>query len=77
MKKILFIPLIAFMVGCNPPATKPIEKYKNKGIVVLDTPRPIYNHSIVELRVKDENSVFFIYLTPFDCKDLKEGDTIK
>lgn len=56
---------------------KPLEIYKNKGIVVIREPEThkwSYNRQV---RCKTKDSVFFIYITDFDAKNLKVGDTIK
>ena len=77
LSKALF--LLAFLtISCRkPPSSLPIEIYKDKRLILVDNPRAIYHGSIVELHVKSKTDVYFIYLTPFDAKNLKEGDTIK
>ena len=65
------------LVGCttNNYKTDPIEKYRNKGIVVIGA----INQSTYDdlVRVKTKDSIFYIRLTSYDRKNLKIGDTIK
>jgi len=73
MKKLILIPLL-LLFSCAEDKIQPIEKYK--GVVVVSEPN-IYNYGrSASLRVKTKDSVFYIYITPFDAKNLKEGDTI-
>ena len=77
MKTFKILLIFLLLVGCtkNDYKTEPIEKYKNKGIVVIGT----INSSIYDdlVRVKTKDSVFYIRLTSYDRKKLKVGDTIK
>lgn len=57
---------------------KPIEKYQNKGFVVIEEPIhkvDAFNYSIVRLKSKD--SIFLVYVPSFDGLNLKIGDTLK
>ena len=75
MKTIKILLILLLLSGCALD-TQPIEKYKNKGIVVIENHNPTFN-SDASIRVKTKDSIFKIYLTYYDRKDLKVGDTIK
>lgn len=77
MKTIKILLVVLLLVGCtkNQYKTEPIEKYKNKNIIVIGTSNPSICDAMV--RVKTKDSVFYIRLTLYDRKNLKIGDTIK
>lgn len=54
----------------------PIDKYKNKDIVVIRIgANDIYDN--VKIRCKTKDSIFNILIPSFDARNLKVGDTIK
>lgn len=75
MKKLLLlIPLIS--LSCKEPNAKPLDIYKNKGIVVVREPKGTYDNN-ASVRCKNKDNVFFILVPYFDAENLKPGDTIK
>lgn len=75
MKTIKILLILLLLYGCTLD-TQPIEKYKNKGIIVIGDTKATYTDD-AGIRVKTKDSVFKIYLTHFDRQGLKIGDTIK
>jgi len=77
MKKLLIIIGIALLLISCTRKPQPIEKYQGRDIVVIREPqyRNFGENAIV--RVKTKDSVFYIYITGFDAKNLKIEDTIK
>lgn len=73
MKKLLSVLSLFFIFSCA--KTEPVEKYKNKGIVVIDVVKP-FNPNKVYVSCKTKDSVFEIAIHPFDAKNLKVGDTL-
>ncbi len=75
MKKLatLLIPFLLF--SCGKSEVEPIEKYRGKGIVLLENPDSLGKNEY--LYVKNKDSVFIIVVPRFDAKNLKQGDTIK
>ena len=63
-------------VSCRELA-EPIEKYQNKGIILIEEQAYTNLGRDAILRVKNKDSVFSIRVTTFDAKNLKVGDTIK
>jgi hypothetical protein len=75
MKKLATLLILFLFFSCG--RVEPIEKYKGKGIVLVNEPR-MYNFTKnAQLRVKTKDSIFYINITAFDAKNLKQGDTIK
>jgi len=75
MKKIILTLLFGILISCSKGnLVQPIEKYRNKGIIVLETPDAASGTEY--LLVKDKDSVFEIMIPFFDAKDLKPGDTL-
>ena len=64
--------------GCtkNNYKTEPIEKYRNKGILIIKIKNPNFMYDDL-VRVKTKDSIFYIKLTYYDRSQLKVGDTIK
>jgi hypothetical protein len=79
MTKIITICSLFLLLSCAEKKVEPIEKYKGKGLIVVNRnyAAGLSNPNDTKLRVKSKDSVFFIYLTDFDAKNLKIGDTIK
>jgi hypothetical protein len=80
MKKLVFILFCGIFIGCKYDGKlTPIEKYKNKGYVVIEEVEGIrkYPYDYAEIRLKSRDSVFTVYTPWFDGKDLKIGDTLK
>jgi len=78
MKKIFTLLVLSLLlVSCFKEnyIVEPIEKYRGKGIIVLETPTTLYKYPII--LVKNKDSVFNIQLAYFDAQGLKAGDTIK
>ena len=75
MKTLKILLILLLLYGCALD-TQPIEKYKNKGIVVIENNNPNYTGD-AGVRVKTKDSIYIIYLTYYDRKNLKVGDTIK
>jgi hypothetical protein len=75
MKKIILLSLLFISCSQNRVELKPIEFYRNKGIIVLEEPYSQLKYP--EIVVKNKDSVFTIKLAAFDAKNLKVGDTIK
>ena len=76
MKKILGILSCCFLFSCAKEIkVEPIEKYRGKGIVLLEAPNSDLRTE--HLYVKNKDSVFIIVVPTFDAKNLKQGDTIK
>ena len=77
MNKIILLVSSLFLLGsCKEQKVQPIEKYRGKGIIMVDEVF-IYNLGRrANLRVKNKDSVFEICVTPFDAKNLKIGDTL-
>ncbi len=77
MKKVIVILTVCLLaVSCNL-KTEPIEKYRNKGIVVIESPQKYYNNNTKSVRCKTKDSIFYIAISDFDARNLKVGDTIK
>lgn len=77
MKKLFYLLLICFcIISCKYADTKPIEKYQGKDYILIDEPIPWSNVS-TELILKSKDSIFRVYVHPFDVKNLKVGDTLK
>lgn len=76
MRIILLIPLL-FLSCQDDGGLKPIEQYKNKGIIVIKEPREAVHPNDRWVRCKTKDSIFYIRITDFDAKNLKIGDTIK
>jgi len=81
MKKFLFLILFGgLLVSCdtnyNP---QPIEKYKGENYVIIEDPYTFFakNFKITRLRVKSQDTLKIIYVSHFDARDLRIGDTIK
>jgi hypothetical protein len=76
MKKLatLLIPFLFFSCAKGR-EVEPIEKYRGKGIVLLESPDSDSRNE--QLYVKNKDSVFTIVVPTFDAKNLKQGDTIK
>ena len=75
MKKLILILLCVLLYSCSKLSRiEPIEKYRGKGIIVLEKPNPI--HFYPTFAVKNKDSVFRIQIPQFDAKDLKPGDTL-
>lgn len=79
MKNIIAVCSLFLLFSCAKKKVEPIEKYKGKGLIVInrDYVSGLGNPNDTKLRVKSKDSIFFIYLTDFDAKNLKVGDTIK
>jgi hypothetical protein len=79
MKFIKILLLSLFLTSCfqRSPRIEPIEKYKNKGIIVVSEPVYYNLRNNAEIRVKTKDSVFYIQITSFDAENLKPGDTLK
>ena len=77
MKTFKILLILLLLIGCtkNNYKTEPIEKYRNKDIIVIGTINPSIYDDLV--RVKTKDSIFYIRLTSYDRKNLKVGDTIK
>jgi len=76
MKKLILIPLLLLFSCREDKRVQPIEKYREKGIIVIEKPSYYLFGVNSEVRVKTKDSVFSIFLAQFDAKDLKPGDTI-
>ena len=76
LKKLIILTAVSilFLSCANKP--QPIEKYQGKGFVVINEPHR-WDENLVEVICKTKDSIFSIYLTSFDAKGLKVGDTIK
>lgn len=75
MKKLLLlIPIL--ILSCKESTAKPLDLYKNKGIVVVRNPRGEYPND-ARIGCKNKDSVFYILVPYFDAEHLKPGDTIK
>ena len=78
MEKILILILCLLFYSCDRiMKTKPIEKYRGKGIIVIENPHYVNFGNNAYIRVKTKDSIFRIKLSTFDAKNLKSGDTIK
>jgi len=76
MRKLFLLFLISFSaISCAEEPT-PIEKYYGKGYVVLQEPYK-YTSTVTKLRLKNPDTIFFVYVHEFDAKNLKVGDTLK
>jgi hypothetical protein len=77
MNKIILLVSSLFLLGsCKEQKVQPIEKYRGKGIIMVDEVI-IYNLGRnANLRVKNKDSVFVICVTPFDAQNLKIGDIL-
>jgi hypothetical protein len=74
MKKIMIMIAFCSLYSCND-KPQPIDKYRNKGIVVISIKKSaLYDQDV---RCKTKDSIFYIRLTPFDHSTLNVGDTIK
>lgn len=73
----VFISLAAISCKDSDDFVKPIEVYKNRGIIVIKEPQPSNWEGNKYIRCKTKDSVFTIRLADFDAKDLKVGDTLK
>jgi hypothetical protein len=74
MKKVLLISSLFLLGSCK--KTEPIEKYKGKGIIIIEEPQRYYYDNIKSVECKNKDSVFNILITDFDAKNLKVGDTL-
>jgi len=76
MKYIKLLLLCLLLTSCTNQhiQIQPIEKYRNKGIIVLEEPPLLHNFPIIH--VKNKDSVFKIQIPHYDAKDLKPGDTL-
>ena len=75
MKQVLYLLLLfVITVSCRR-EVKPIEKFYNRGYVVVY----IENYSELEtnLQIKNTDSIKWITVLPFDAKNLKVGDSLK
>jgi len=77
IKKLLILILPMLFLSCDNPKATPIDKYKNKGVVVIEEPTACDLGNNKWVRCKTKDSIFFIKITNFDAKNLKIGDTIK
>ena len=79
MKKLTNLILLGVLfVSCTEAEiTEPIEKYQNKGIILIEEQFYTNFGRDAILRVKTKDSIFNIRVTTFDAKNLKVGDTIK
>ncbi len=79
MKKLLLAVTLLTLCSCryDAPKVKPIEFYKNKGIIVINSGFSPLNMNDYMVRCKDTDSIFYITLTRYDLETIKEGDTIK
>jgi hypothetical protein len=78
MKKIITVCSLFLLFSCAEKKVEPIEKYRGKGLVVVQNPRQTgLTSNNAKVRVKSKDRVFYLYLTDFDAKNLKIGDTIK
>lgn len=80
MKKLLFLLVLFAVIGCKKENVEPIEKYKNKGFVVIEDVElytEIIPYDYAKIRLKSKDSLFIIHVPIFDGKDLKIGDTLK
>ena len=76
MRKLFLLFLISFSaISCAEEPT-PIEKYYGKGYVVLQEPYK-YTSTVTKLRLKNPDTIFFVYVHQFDAQNLKVGDTLK
>ena len=76
IKWLLACLLIILLTSCGFPSSgvQPIEKYRGKGIIVLEQPKT--NYYFPNILVKNKDSVFYIKLSRFDALNLKPGDTL-
>ena len=79
MKKLISLVVLGVLfVSCTErELTEPIEKYQNKGIILIEEQSYTNLGRDAILRVKTKDSIFNIKVTTFDAKNLKVGDTIK
>ena len=78
MKTFKILLVLILLIGCtkNNYKTEPIEKYRNKGILIIKIKNPNFMYDDL-VRVKTKDSIFYIKLTYYDRSQLKVGDTIK
>jgi len=78
MKKLfLFLVLFcAFLMSCSFKEPKPIEKYQDKGYVLIEAPIA-WSPSKVTLILKNKDTIIEVAVPSFDALNLKIGDTLK
>lgn len=74
MKKLLLLLFAFCAISCRD--AQPIERYKGNGLVLIETPLE-WNGRTTELILKNKDSIFNVYVHPFDAVGLKVGDTLK
>jgi hypothetical protein len=75
--KVLAVSVFLFLfLSCGKSNVQPIEKYRNKGIIVLNWESNIFRNYDRDVRVKTKDSIFEIQLTKFDMENIKVGDTL-
>jgi hypothetical protein len=70
-----FLLLLVFIVGCERKKTMPIETYGGSKYVVVNyeiTPLNVRN-----LQLKNKDTIFWVTVLTFDCKNINIGDTIR
>lgn len=77
MKKVISVLAVCLLTVSCMLKTEPIEKYKTKGIVVIENPKTYHYDNVKSVRCKTKDSIFYIAISDFDAKNLKVGDTIK
>jgi hypothetical protein len=76
MKKILIL-LLMVSCGSRNKETIPIDKFRNKGVVLIENPERSSDwRGNMQIRCKTKDSIFNIEISEFDAKNLKEGDTL-
>jgi len=80
MKKLISILVLGTVFsscGERDDKVKPIEIYRNKGVIVIEEPYDSNSgKGNMYVRCKTKDSVFTIGITDFDAKNLKVGDTL-
>jgi len=76
MKKLFLLLILFCSISCSFKEAKPIEKYQDKGYVLIETPLD-WSSSKTYLLLKNADTIIEVAVPPFDALNLKVGDTLK
>ena len=76
MKKLFLFLVLFCTISCSFKEPKPIERYQDKGYVLIEEPGR-WNNSKLLLKLKNKDTIIEVAVPPFDALNLKLGDTLK